>query len=547
MARREPTLPEEPAGALTTVTWEQDERYLPQALTDVPWFWQPIYAPGDLAYTLPLTDAQPGPITVTVRLWSHTNFPPYPDHRLVLHWDGKQVGEKEWGGQGMQAVTASWVEETALGEHTLTLETPATSEKGVAVVWIDGIDVTYRKAVTVGIYRAEGAAISLTKPEERVLDVTDPWSPVDLGTGEGTGRVATEAGGTYWVGTPEVAQVPKLRPAQELAEEGLAGVEYLAIAPPDYQDALRPLLDAREEGGLITAVVTPQSVYDALGTGRPDPKALQALVRSLPSLRYLLLVGDASVQPWAYDEGGNTRVVAPFVRTAVLGETAADGLLGTDEAGEPIVAVGRLPAESPSDVTAMVEKTLLWEEGPLPTPVLVSDDEGEFTTSVEEFALLIPGGQEAPWVDLGEENSRESLFTALSAGPAWLTYNGHGSLTRLGDEAILTVEDGNEWDAPMLGVAWTCLAAHYTHPQQISMAEAWLRRPEGGVVAFIGPVGETTTFEQRPFAEAFYRAVPEVEHLGDAWLRALQIDGGSDDVRWGFALLGDPALPSPVE
>ncbi len=78
------------------------------------------------------------------------------------------------------------------------------------------------------------------------------------------------------------------------------------------------------------------------------------------------------------------------------------------------------------------------------------------------------------------------------------------------------------------------------------MAETWMRAEEGGAVAFLGPVGETITSEQEPFARAFYRALPEVERIGDAWLVALQ-EGGSPDVAWGYVLLGDPALRSRWE
>ncbi len=133
------------------------------------------------------------------------------------------------------------------------------------------------------------------------------------------------------------------------------------------------------------------------------------------------------------------------------------------------------------------------------------------------------------------------MLGVLRQGPVWLNYTGHGSLTLLGDEGVLTVEDDGAWREPALAVAWTCLAAHFIHPLQDSMAEAWLRTSRGGAVAFLGPTGETASGEQEPFARAFYQAPMEAERLGDAWLAALQT-GGSPDVMWGFVLLGDPAL-----
>jgi hypothetical protein len=323
----------------------------------------------------------------------------------------------------------------------------------------------------------------------------------------------------------------------------LEEVVYLAVAPPEFHASLQPLLEHRRSQGLEAAVVTPQAVYDTFGDGRPDPEAMRGLVQSLPALRYLLLVGDGTAEPWGYDdEAGATRVVAPLTRTALLGETPTDVLTGTDGEGQPAVAVGRFPATLPDHVGAMVEKTILWEmaEEP-PTALLLSDDEPVFAALTEEIAVLLPTGMPVRRLDAGDEASRAELLLALNDGPAWLNYSGHGSLTLLCDEGVLTLEDGEAWHQPALVVAWTCLAAHFIHPTQDSMAEAWLRTPQGGAVAFLGPVGETTADEQAPFARAFYQSLAGGQRLGDAWLAALQ-QGGSREVMWGYVLLGDPAL-----
>jgi hypothetical protein len=235
-------------------------------------------------------------------------------------------------------------------------------------------------------------------------------------------------------------------------------------------------------------------------------------------------------------------VVTPFTRTAALGETPADGLLGADGAGRPAVAVGRFPAASVDEVRSMVAKTIQWEsQGESPQALLVSDDEAEFRDLAECISELVSAGAAPQRLDASEKGSRAELLGTLQQGPVWLNYTGHGSLTMLCDEGLLTLEDGENWGEPALVVAWTCLAAHYVHPTQDSMAEVWLRLPRGGAVAFLGPVGETTSAEQEPFLRAFYGALRDQERLGDAWLAALR-EGRSADVRWGYVLLGDPAL-----
>lgn len=538
---------------LAQATWEEDRRYLPQATAEIPWFWQPLYAPGELASTLTLTDAVAGPLTVTVRLWSHTRFTPSPDHRLQLYWDEALQGQWDWSGQGMQTFTASWDEAAPQGAHRLTLKTPAISDAGVAIVWIDGWDITYPRASVPpdGLLQAQGQTLAVGQSGLMVLDVTDPLAPVELGQTSAAGAITAGPGRRYWIGDLKTVAAPvRLRPALAVEEAALAETTYLVIAPAAAHAALAPLLAHRQAEGLFTAIVTPQAVYDTFGAGRADPEAIGALVRSLPNLRYLLLAGDGVADPAGYDaDAGPLRVVVPFTRTTVLGETPADGRYSLNAAGEPTVAVGRFPAETVAGIQVMVEKTLNWETAQRPpTPIFVADDEPAFSDMLAEIIPLVPGGEQAERLDAGEEDSREHLLTALNRGPSWFNYSGHGSLSRLCDEEILTLNDGQNWKQPSVVIAWTCLAGHFAHPTQASLAEAWMQTPVGGAVAFLGPVGETTTFEQRSAARVFYQALAQQPRLGDAWLQVLQDKNNAADVRWGFLILGDPALhvePAP--
>lgn len=535
-------------GGLGSLRLERDRRYLPQAEAEIPWLWEPIRAPGAVTHTVALTDALSGPVTVTLHVWSHTASAAAPDHLLRLRWDEQLVREWEWDGQGMKHLGASWEQRRAAREHTLVLETPLPADVDVAVIWLDALDVTYRRRVhpSGAVWGAQGEALRIEgiRPGARVVDVTDPFVPRDVGAVPPDGLVGTVPGHRYWVGVPEEAPPPlTVRPARGLDRHALRDVSYLALAPPRFHPALEPLLEHRRDQGLRAAAVAPQAVYDAFGDGRPDPDAVRALVQSLPSLQYLLVVGDGTAKPAGYDgQEGSLRVVVPLTRTTVLGETPADGVLGTDPQGQQIVAVGRFSARSADEASAMVEKTIAWEKEKRPlVALMLSDDEPEFRAFADQMVPLIPEGTPVQRLDAGEEGSRASVLNALDEEATWLNYVGHGSLTLLGSEGILTLKDGEAWHRPTLVVAWTCLAAHFVHPVQQSMAEAWLRAPRGGTVAFLGPVGETTAGEEEPFARAFYQALAEERRLGHAWVSAVR-EGGSSDVRRGFLLLGDPAL-----
>lgn len=520
---------------------EEDNRYLPMAETDVPWLWAPLYAPGVLTWTVYLTDGLPGPISVTLHIWSHTDLLPSPDHYLRLWWDGRPVGKWEWNGTGMRHLSAQWEEENSSGEHHLVVEALLPPGVEASLVWIDGLDVAYRRAVrpTGEIWEAEGKALGVegANPEALILDVTDPVRPRSACFLPADGRVATVPGHRYWVGNPRRAPTPAtIRPARQV-DAGISDADYLVIAPASFHSALSPLLEHRQAQGLRVAVLDPAALYDAFGDGRPDPEAIRRLAGRLPSLRYLLLVGDGAVRPEGASDEQSLQVITPVTRTAVVGEIPADILLGMDPTGRARVAVGRLPVRSPQEVETMVEKILRWEgERASPTILVVYDDEPEFQAIVR----VIQDGHWPLGSPVERTGDRARALELLKDGRVWLNYVGHGSLTALAKEGILKPEDGAKWRGPVVVVAWTCLAAHFAHPAQESLAEVWLRAP-GGVVAFLGPAGETTTDEQYPFATAFYRALGEGARLGDVWLEALQAEG-SRDVRLSYVLLGDPAL-----
>lgn len=526
--------------AYRTLHVEQDTRYLPQATAEVPWFWEALYAPKVWTPELSLPGWVSGPMTATVRLWSHSSSAEVnPDHVARLLWGEGEVQAWSWDGMGMQTFTAAWSPATL---EPLRFETPAV-EGSTAVVWLDSLTITYTARVEANgaLWTAQGDALRVAKATAETLawEVSDPLSPVSLSPWPFGGALATERGAVYWFGTPEQMQRPLGWRAAQALPELPADVTYLVIAPEVFHAALTPLLEARRSAGLTVALVSPQAVYDSYGDGRPDAQALRLFIQSLPALRYVLVVGDGSAAVEGYTgEAGALRVPTPYVRTFYVGETPADGLLGADAEGQPRVAVGRFPAQSVAEVEAMVAKTLAWEQSGAQQAIMVNDKESAFAQFIEALQPLTPVADPLR-VDANVGDARTRLLERLNAAPSWVTYCGHGSLTQLSKEELLTFKDG--WTQPAVFVSWTCLSAYFVHPQQEGLGEVWLRQPQGGVVAFLGPTGETTSGEQRPYAEAFYRALATMPRVGDAWVEALR-QGGSEDARWSFVLLGDPAL-----
>jgi hypothetical protein len=325
--------------------------------------------------------------------------------------------------------------------------------------------------------------------------------------------------------------------------QALEAADYLMVAPEPFWSALEPLVELRQGQGLNVSRITPRQVYDAYGDDRPDPAAIRSMVRELHDrgqLRYLLLVGDASSRPDGYaGEYDKQLVVTDLVPTTHLHETPSDETLVVDEQGHPLVAVGRFPAQTPADVKAMVQKTLQWEAS-TPSPALIlHDDQSDFARFVDQVSPLLPASTRR--LEVAQEGARSEVLEQLGREGTWLNYVGHGSLALWADEKVLRRDD--EWREPAVVTAWACLSGYYVHPQEDSLAEVWLRSPQGGAVAFVGPTGETYLVHQQPLARVFYEEILAGKTLGEALLAAWQNSGDRAlDVVRSYLLLGDPAL-----
>lgn len=538
---------------LATLWLEQDTIYRPTAPPDTNWLWTSFNAVPTLTLTLPLTSALAAPVTLTLRFWGQSSMPQNPDHHIRVLWNGELVDDHYWDGSALEEWTVA-APAPRPGDNELTLVAPDDTEAPVEVTWLDRVGVTWQRALT----HTGGWESWLAGPEPAACweGITSERVAVLLVAPDGTARggllarpadgrlcVEQRLGERGWLGALDAVPAPDVvRPREPVDEATLLAADYLIVAPRLFHSALAPLVTARAAEGLAVALVTPEQIYDVFGTGAPAADAIRAAVVALHArgcLRYLLLVGDASADPGALWRADAALVPTGWVRTFFVGDTPSDHALVLDESGAPLIAVGRFPASTVAEVQAMVAKTLAWK--PTSRLLLLHDDEAEFVTMTDALAAV-----SAPDLRLGDDEGdvRRDLLRWLRAAPGVLVYSGHGSLPVLGDEKFLTVDDAGAWDGPTVVAAWTCLCANFGHPTQMGLSEAWLRHPKG-VVAVVGPAGETTTGDQSAMSLAFQRAMLDGATIGDALLagwRAAQ----SKDAEISFVLLGDPTLrPMP--
>src|SRR5206468_8512068 len=148
------------------------------------------------------------------------------------------------------------------------------------------------------------------------------------------------------------------------------------------------------------ALIDVEDLYDEFTFGAKSPWALRAFLQQAHSHwarppRFLLLAGDASVDPRNFMGMGETDVVpTKLVDTKYL-ETASDDWFGDlDDDGVPEIAVGRLAVQTSEQAAAVVQKLIGYDRAGAGghTAVLVADhDDGiDFEGASAQVKALLP-------------------------------------------------------------------------------------------------------------------------------------------------------------
>lgn len=565
---------------------EEATTYLSQLPADSDhWLWQSLFAPATFDVPFDLPGWAGGAVDLAVALWANTqDAAADPDHRALLLVNGQQVGESAWDGQGMRTITATIPADLVQATgNVLTLSAPGDTGATVDMLYLDRIELAYaRQLAAVAdeqllFSAAAGAPVSVQSADAadaRLWDVTDPAAAEPL-----AGAAADTAGVQFQDDAAEglrqyalAGQGALLSPRAILPDQGVdlrqnvEGADYIAITHPDFAAALQPLIDYRREQGLRVTVASIQDVYDSFSGGMVDPAAIRDYMRYArdnwpgPAPRFLLLVGDASYDYQGFLADGTPDLVPTYLlQTHFVGETASDNWFVSldDQDDRPDMAVGRIPAQTADQVAGVVAKTLAYEqatdaEGWSSRALFVADDKQDSFQQISDdlAANYLPADYQVEKVYLGQSaDPNAAVLDWFNQGVGVLTYVGHGSMNVWAQEKILSTADATALRnavQPFM-MTMTCLVGYFHHPQAISMGEALLFNPQGGVAAALVPTSESLATDQSELASNIYThlfgdagTVGEAIMLGKQDLsaeRALM-----QDLIETFTLLGDPAL-----
>ncbi len=365
-----------------------------------------------------------------------------------------------------------------------------------------------------------------------------------------------------------------------------SGADYIIVTHGDFQAAVQPLAAHRAAQGLRVQVVDVQNIYDEFGYGLMSAEAIHDFLAyayshwPAPAPSYVLLVGDGTYDFRHYLSTSAPTYIPPYLEMVdpSLGETAADNRYACVSGNDivPDLHIGRLPANTAAEATAMVNKILSYESNPAEGwnrhVLFVADDleggGGDFYALSEGIAGLLPGGYTTTKVYLGQtcpdENpsvvcQQQIVDTLNNTGALLVSYIGHATKTywaaeRLVNPTMLTRLTNS--DKLPIALPMTCYEGYFQEAElgSESLGEAQVRFAGSGAVASWSPSGLGLAsghdyLERGLFQALFYSRVLE---LGAAitqaklYLLANAPTGQYDDLIDTYLLLGDPALHVPL-
>jgi Peptidase family C25/Concanavalin A-like lectin/glucanases superfamily/Domain of unknown function (DUF2341) len=576
-----------PRGESTPYYWkglEREENHFYQAAlleAKDPWLWDALMAPARNSYPFEigfLADTLE-PARLQVQLQGASDMPEAPDHHVRVYVNGTFATEDWWDGKQPRLVSADLGPGLLReGANLLELENVGDTAASYSMVMLDRYVVTYPSSLSAERGRLEGrwtregtAVVQGVGGRGVVLDVTDRNHPQwlrGIDSRGGTAGFHTDVGRSYLVVAEGSVLSPEVRqPSPPRLRRTSLRADYVLIGPRALLDAARPLLVQRKEQGLESEAVPVEDIYSEFGHGESTPVAIKDFIAyayhywAKPSPRYVLLVGDATYDfKDALGTGVRNQVPPLLVKTSYLWTVSDPSLAAVNGDDDlPDLAIGRLPAKTPDELGAMVDKILAYESaGPdtEPTAVLVADNPdpaGDFVTNADDLAASVLAGMDVRKIylpRLGTELTRSSILEAFDRGASLVSYIGHGGIHVWADEDLFDVSNvdslGPQPKQPLL-LTMDCLNGYFDFPYFDSLAEALLKARDKGAIAAFAPSGLSLDGPAQLYQKAFLRELlaRRGQRLGDVVLAA-QTDyletGAFPELLTIYHLLGDPAL-----
>ncbi|MFW2475491.1 MAG: type IX secretion system sortase PorU [Sediminibacterium sp.] len=430
----------------------------------------------------------------------------------------------------------------------------------------------------------------------RVWDVTDPTNVVtmqDIGAGGYTFNNDASRLREYFSFLPTHIKIPSAVGRQDNQNlHGLLVPEYLIITHPLFMDAALRLADFhRKHYNRTVQVISVKQVYNEFAGANPDPTAVRDFIKMLydkkSGLKYVLLMGSGSYDPRSrfqnnysfiptYQSSQSLDPLSSFTSDDFFGMLDDQDDINQQNLFQTIdVAVGRIPARNIAEADMMVNKIINYHQtsrfGDWRNKLIfLADDEDQNlhlndaeavsaatanpVFQVQKIYLdAFPqvggaGGNRYPAVN-------EALVNRVNNGALILNYSGHGNHLRLAEEAVLTVDEVNQFNnsakLPLIVTA-SCDFYPFDDPTKNALGAQVLTGDSTGAIGLLTTARLVFASSNKIINEYFIQSAlhPDPQtgkyrSLGEAVQLAKNnavLNAGEVLNTRKFLLLGDPAM-----
>jgi uncharacterized repeat protein (TIGR01451 family) len=561
-----------------TVVRDDNHGYSVAAPGDDPWYDQVMVAFSDAAgtatTTIDLADVVTDqPATVAVGVWGMTYSPVPNEHHVRLSVNGQVVAEAVFDGLDSTELQAT-LPAGLLQSGANTFEVTSLADSGVMVDFtaVNDWSVTYRRSTNAVDGRldlvATGDRIDVTglDPNGVLAYRVDPDGSVTALPATVAASGLQVAGSTnqarYVFSAATGVRSPNVAPLAAAPNLLSDKADYLMITNGALTDALAPLVAFHKSHGLKVKVVDVADIYRVYSHGVVDAAAIDAYVAEAIQklkLRWVLLVGADSYDYRDYMGLGSFSLLPSQYGATGSGITFAPldpAYADWNADGTPDVALGRMPARTPAELTMMINKTIAYAQSmPQRTAVLASDaNDGIDYAGLNDGVQAALSGWSVRRSDIdrqGLDAARAELLDAMVDGVGMVFYLGHSSMFEWTDSGLFGTADSTTMASagrPTAVAQFGCWNTYYVSPYADTLGHALMLSPTGGAAVVMGAASLTSAAGDVSLAGYLSQQLAGGQlTVGEAVLNAKKAvrantSNSVADIELGWTILGDPAL-----
>ena len=294
--------------------------------------------------------------------------------------------------------------------------------------------------------------------------------------------------------------------------------DLLIISPSEFANALKRLVEYKDEQGIETKLVTLNEVYNGAyfaSQGRDNPERIKYFIKDAIEqwgIKYVMLIGDADSFPVRYvasdavgDFPSDLYYADVFSSNGSFCSWDKDGdnIFGERREdkidGYPDVAIGRLPASNVAEIQILVQKILdynVMSEKALfvGTELFWDTDLSEGDYLKEEVRKKLPG---MDVIRLYEKNDYEkdglptdaNIADEINKGILFVNFASHGSPYGMGwNLSNWEIDDLSMLYNDMLPIVFAMACSTNEFDTTDCLGEEFLLKQNGGCIAYAGSV-----------------------------------------------------------